>query len=217
MNKPIDTVLFDLDGTLIDTNELIISSFLHVMEHYFPGQYGRKEVLQFMGPPLVESFERVNPDQVDEMVAYYREFNLEQHDSLATGFKGVEETIKALDDRGIKMAIVSTKRNDGVIKGLKLMKLDHYFDVVIGLDDVKNAKPNPEPLHLAMKKLDSEPETSLMVGDNHHDVLGGKNAGTRTAGVSWTAKGREYLASYEPDFMLETMEDLLTIVQNNGK
>ncbi|KIL49976.1 pyrophosphatase PpaX [Jeotgalibacillus soli] len=211
MNKPIDTILFDLDGTLINTNELIIASFLHVMDRYFPGEYGRDDVLQFMGPPLVESFERINPAKVDEMVAYYRAFNLAQHDLLVTGFEGVGETLQALHDRGVKMAIVSTKRNDVVMMGLKLMKLNHYFDVVIGLDDVINAKPDPEPLNKALIALGSSPDTSLMVGDNHHDILGGKNAGTRTAGVAWTSKGREYLAGYEPDYMLETMQDLLKL------
>ncbi|KIL42933.1 pyrophosphatase PpaX [Jeotgalibacillus campisalis] len=217
MNKPIDTVLFDLDGTLIDTNELIISSFLHVMDLYFPDQYKREDVLPFMGPPLVESFQKVNPEKVEEMVNDYRAFNLEQHDVLITGFEGVEETIQTLSDRGIKMAIVSTKRNDVVIKGLKLMKLDHFFDVVVGLDDVKNAKPDPEPLLLALQKLGSSAETSLMVGDNHHDIDGGKNAGTKTAGVAWSAKGREYLLSYEPDWMLESMTDLLSIIPEPKK
>lgn len=212
MNKRIDTVLFDLDGTLIDTNELIISSFMHVMGHYFPGQYGREDVLQFMGPPLTESFAKVNPGNVEEMVEFYRAYNIDQHDLLVTGFNGVEETIKALHQNGMKMAIVSTKRNDVVHKGLKLMKLDQYFEVVIGLDDVTHAKPDPEPLLLALKKLGSEPGTSLMVGDNHHDIMGGKNAGTKTAGVAWSAKGRDYLQEYEPDWMLEEMTDLLDII-----
>jgi len=216
MNKRIDTVLFDLDGTLIDTNELIISSFMHVMDHYFPGEYGRQDVLQFMGPPLVESFQLVNPDRVEEMVQFYRKYNFEQHDVLVTGFEGVEETIVSLHEQGIKMAIVSTKRNEGVLKGLKLMKLDQYFDVVIGLDDVTNAKPDPEPLLLALKKLDSFPESSIMVGDNHHDILGGKNAGTKTAGVAWSAKGRDYLVQYEPDWMLESMTDLIRIIQESS-
>ncbi|PPA70203.1 pyrophosphatase PpaX [Jeotgalibacillus proteolyticus] len=217
MSKPIDTVLFDLDGTLIDTNELIISSFMHVMDHYFPAQYTRNDVLQFMGPPLVESFERINPAKVDEMVDFYRAYNLENHDLLVTGFPKVEEAVKELAERNIKMAIVSTKRNDVVIKGLKLMKLDHYFDVVVGLDDVKNAKPDPEPLLLALKRLNSLPENTIMVGDNHHDIVGGQNAGTKTAGVAWSAKGRDYLLKYKPDWILDSMMDIVSIISEPKK
>ncbi|MGD6968434.1 pyrophosphatase PpaX [Rossellomorea vietnamensis] len=212
MSKKITTVLFDLDGTLINTNELIISSFLHTMNTYFPDQYKRGDVLQFMGPPLEESFIKVNPDRVEDMVKTYRTYNLEKHDSLVTEFEGVFETVQTLSQNGCKLAIVSTKIRDVVIKGLKLTNLDQFFDVIITLDEVVNAKPDPEPVQKALSALGSTPEESIMVGDNHHDVLAGKNAGTLSAGVAWSAKGREYLDQYEPDFMLETMADLLDVV-----
>ncbi|MFB1082323.1 pyrophosphatase PpaX [Jeotgalibacillus sp. JSM ZJ347] len=216
MNKRIDTVLFDLDGTLINTNELIISSFMHVMDHYYPGEYSREDVLQFMGPPLIESFQALNPEKTDEMVNFYRAYNQKVHDELVTPFEGVDETVKELHKRGIKMAIVSTKRHEMVLRGLKLMKLDQYFDVVIGLDDVEHAKPHPEPLNKALKALGSTADQAIMIGDNHHDIEGGHNAGTRTAGVAWTSKGKEHLAAYKPDFMLEEMSDLLNIIEESG-
>ncbi|MGM0843848.1 MAG: pyrophosphatase PpaX [Bacillota bacterium] len=212
MNKKITTVLFDLDGTLINTNELIISSFLHTMNTYFPNQYKREDVLQFMGPPLEESFLKVNPDAAADMVKTYRTYNLEKHDSLVTEFEGVFETVQTLSQNGYKLAIVSTKVRDVVIKGLKLTNLDRFFDVIVTLDEVEKAKPDPEPVLKALEALDSTPEESIMVGDNHHDVLAGKNAGTLSAGVAWSAKGREYLDQYEPDVMLETMADLLDVV-----
>ncbi|TYS15240.1 pyrophosphatase PpaX [Rossellomorea vietnamensis] len=212
MSKKITTVLFDLDGTLINTNELIISSFLHTMNTYFPDQYKREDVLQFMGPPLEESFIKVNPDRVEDMVKTYRTYNLEKHDSLVTEFEGVFETVQTLSQNGYKLAIVSTKIRDVVIKGLKLTNLDQFFDAIITLDEVVNAKPDPEPVQKALLALGSTPEESIMVGDNHHDVLAGKNAGTLSAGVAWSAKGREYLDQYKPDFMLETMADLLDVV-----
>ncbi|WP_421381356.1 pyrophosphatase PpaX [Bacillus salacetis] len=213
MSEKITTVLFDLDGTLINTNELIISSFLHTMNKYFPDQYKREDVLQFMGPPLEESFLRVKPDAVDEMVKTYRTYNLEKHDSLVTEFDGVFETVQTLSQNGYKLAIVSTKVRDVVIKGLKLTNLDQFFDVIVTLDEVEKAKPDPEPINKALEALGSTPGESIMVGDNHHDILAGKNAGTYSAGVAWSAKGREHLDQYEPDFMLETMADLLDVVR----
>ncbi len=79
-------------------------------------------------------------------------------------------------------------------------------------DDVEEVKPNPEPLNQAMEALGSRPENTLMVGDSHYDILGGQNAGTYTAGVAWSIKGKEHLSSFKPDLMLEKMPDLLKYV-----
>jgi pyrophosphatase PpaX len=211
-NNNIDTVLFDLDGTLIDTNELIVTSYLHTLEQYFPGQFKREDVLPFMGPPLKEVFEDLNPTKVDEMIRTYRKYNISKHDQFVTEFEGVSETIKALSDNGFKLAIVTTKLADVAKMGLKLTGLDEYFEVIIALDDVEKAKPDPEPIFKALDRLSSNPESAMMVGDNHHDVLAGKNAGTKTVGVAWTLKGEEHLASFKPDYMLAKMTDLLPIL-----
>ncbi|WP_409295437.1 pyrophosphatase PpaX [Peribacillus sp. SCS-26] len=213
----INTLLFDLDGTLINTNDLIIASFINTLNIYFPEKYKEEDVLQFMGPPLHESFTQLDELRADEMVAKYREHNLANHDILVKEFEGVYETVETLHKEGYKMAIVSTKMHDTVLRGLKVARLDRFFDIIIGLDDVERAKPDPEPLMKALDILGSKPEEAIMVGDNHHDILGGKNAGTRTAGVAWTAKGRDHLDQFEPDYMLEHMSDLLSILEKEGK
>ncbi|GHH97528.1 pyrophosphatase PpaX [Neobacillus kokaensis] len=212
MNNKITTLLFDLDGTLIDTNELIIATYLHTLEKYYPGKYVREDVLPFMGPTLHEAFSTVDPERVEEMIAVYRAFNVAQHDVLVKEFPSVYETMKTLKEKGYKLAVVTTKREDVALKGLRLMKLDAFFDVVIAMDHVEKVKPDPEPIFKALELLGSTPEEAIMVGDNFHDILGGKNAGTLTAGVAWSLKGREFLAKYEPDYMLDEMTDLLTIL-----
>ncbi|HHY21381.1 MAG TPA: pyrophosphatase PpaX [Bacilli bacterium] len=208
----IDTILFDLDGTLINTNELIIASFLHTLEQYYPGQFTREKVLDFIGPPLYESFQNLDPEKVDEMITVYRTHNHAFHDELIEEYEGVYETIEALYEAGLKLAVVTTKIRKTAEIGLKLFGLDKFFPVVITIDDVKNVKPDPEPLLLALEKLGSKPETALMVGDNSHDILGGKNTGTKTAGVAWAIKGEAFIRSFEPDFVLQNMSDLLEIV-----
>ncbi|CAM3903837.1 pyrophosphatase PpaX [Mesobacillus zeae] len=212
MSNKINTVLFDLDGTLIDTNELIISSFLHTLENYYPGEYGREEVLPFMGPSLKETFGSINPAACDEMIRTYREYNLAHHDLLVKEFEGVYESVRTLHENRMKLAIVTTKLSDVVTMGLKLTKLDEFFPVVVAIDHVTNPKPDPEPVLKALDLLGASSANAIMVGDNHHDILSGKNAGTKTAGVAWSAKGREHLSRYEPDYMLERMPDLLSIV-----
>ena len=212
MNNDITTLLFDLDGTLVDTNELIISSYMHTLEQFCPGRFTREDCLPFMGPTLEEVFQGIDPDGAEEMVAVYRKFNLEKHDLLVKEFNGVYETIRTLHENGFKLAIVSTKIRNVVIKGLKLTNLDKFFDVVITLDEVENAKPDPEPLYKALDALGSKPEEAIMIGDNHHDILGGKNAGTLTCGVAWSLKGPEFLKQFEPDFIIDHMGELLDIV-----
>ncbi|MBM7713868.1 pyrophosphatase PpaX [Bacillus thermophilus] len=213
MNEQITTILFDLDGTLLDTNELIVTSYLHTFEQFFPGRFKREDVMPFLGPPLYDAFESVDPDKAEEMVKIYRDFNMEKHDLLVREFEGVFETIRTLHENDMKMAIVSTKIRKTVVKGLKLTGLDQFFDVIITLDDVEKAKPDPEPLLKALGALESEPHEAIMIGDNYHDILGGKNAGTFTCGVAWSLKGKDYLEQFHPDFMLKKMPDLLDIVK----
>lgn len=208
----IDTVLFDLDGTLINTNELIIASFLHTLDTYYPNKYKRQDVLAFIGPSLRETFSSMDLERTEEMIQAYREFNHAHHDELVQEYETVYETVEQLAKQGYKLGIVTTKARKTVEMGLNLTKLHQFFDVIVTIDDVEHVKPHPEPIEKALRLLDADPATTLMVGDNHHDVLGGKNAGTKTAGVAWTIKGRDYLAAYKPDYMLEKMSDLLTIL-----
>ncbi len=214
MDKKITTLLFDLDGTLIDTNELIIASFLHTLEHYYPNQYKREDVYAFIGPSLLETFSGLDRERAEEMIEHYREHNHLHHDLLVQEYEGVYETILALKERGYKLGIVTTKMSKAVERGLIKGRLDSLFDVVVTLDDVKKPKPDPEPIELALKLIGSSADETIMVGDNSHDILAGKNAGTKTAGVAWALKGREYLEQYGPDYMLDNMRDLLAIVES---
>ncbi|CAM4058465.1 pyrophosphatase [Bacillus manliponensis] len=208
----INTVLFDLDGTLINTNELIISSFLHTLHTYYPNQYKREDVLPFIGPSLHDTFSSIDKDRVEELIQCYRQFNHDHHDELVEEYETVYDTVKILREKGYKIGIVTTKIRETTNMGLKLTKLDSFFDVIVTIDDVENVKPHPEPIQKAIRLLEAKPEETLMVGDNHHDIVGGKNAGVKTAAVAWTIKGREYLESYNPDYVLEKMSDLLPII-----
>ncbi|MGM8366065.1 pyrophosphatase PpaX [Virgibacillus sp. W0181] len=207
----IDTVLFDLDGTLIDTNELIISSFEHTFEHYGL-TFTKKEIMEFNGPPLIDTFQEINPDLAEAMIDTYREHNIKHHDNFVKVFPYVLETVEQLRQHQIKMGIVSAKMRQGVLKGLSLTGLEDYFETIVSMDDVTHPKPHPEPVLKAMSNLGATPETSIMVGDNYHDIESGKNAGVKTAGVAWSEKGKEFLLNYDPTYMLEDMRDLLKIV-----
>lgn len=212
MGNKITTLLFDLDGTLIDTNELIIKSFLHTLEQYFPGQYQRNDVLPFLGPTLKDTFSVLNPEKVDEMSDVYRTFNKAKHDSFVTEFPDVYNTMKTLKESGFKMAIVTSKMSDVAMMGMKLTKIDSFFDTIVAFEHIEKPKPDPQALFKALDALGSDPNEALMIGDNGSDILAGKNAGVQTVGVSWSIKGKEYVSSFEPDYMLDQITDILPIV-----
>lgn len=211
--KQINTLLFDFDGTLLDTNELIIQTFLSVLGEHYPGRFGREDALHFIGPSLEQTFTAIDPERVEELTVQYRTLNRAMHDELVEEYDGVVETLRLLKAQGLKMAIVSTKRSETIRHGLDLMGVSDVFDVLVGLDHVSNPKPDPEPLNLALEQLGSSHDEALMIGDNSHDIEGGKNAGVRTAGVAWTAKGEDFLASFNPDFMLQHISDLLELTK----
>ncbi|KXH79333.1 pyrophosphatase PpaX [Sporosarcina sp. HYO08] len=218
MDKQITALLFDFDGTLADTNELILQSFEYVLNKYFPGQYAdRQSILPFLGPTLNESFGELDPEKEELLVEEYRAWNLEMHDQLVAEYDQVTETIKQLKAKGLKLAIVSSKRTDMIEKGIRLLKLEGLFEVIIGQDSVTNPKPNAEPILLALQKLNVSKDEALMIGDNYHDIVGGQNAGVRTAGVAWALKGEAYLQSFEPDYMLGHITDLLAIVDGENQ
>lgn len=208
-------LLFDFDGTLLNTNELIIQTFMHVLEERFPGQYSPKDCINFIGPSLKETFEQITPNEVEEMIEKYRQWNQANHDKLVTEYDGVVHTLEKLKEQGIRLAIVSTKRRDTIEKGLILMGAKDLFEFWVGVDDVKNVKPDPEPVLLAIERLGVQKEDAMMIGDNYHDIEAGKNAGVKTAGVAWSIRGEDFLRQYNPDYILQHISDLLTIVKES--
>lgn len=206
-------VLFDLDGTLIDTSNLIIRSFQHTFNLHYGRPLTPEEIYAFFGKPLKAALEHYGPGKVEELTQTYREFNLAHHDQLTTGFSGVPETIKALYDAGILMAIVTSKTKSTAIRGLKLFDMDKYFSVVIGHEECQKHKPEPEPVLLALEKLNLAPADCLMLGDSPFDLISAREAGVKTAAVRWTEIAWDSLLAEKPDYILHTIEDLLTICE----
>ena len=208
----IRTILFDLDGTLIDSNQLIHASFDYTFKQ-FNLTFTEEEILEFNGPPLIDTFKKIDPIKVDEMVETYRQHNYLVHDEYVRVFPKVVETLKQLKDRQVKLGIVTTKMANGVKMGIEKTGISDFFDTVITFDDVKHPKPHPEPVLKAMHALDAEASSTLMVGDNSHDIEAGKSAGIKTAAVAWSLKGKDRLLTYNPTIMLEEMTDILRYVE----
>lgn len=207
-------ILFDLDGTLIDTNELILQSFEHTLEHYFPGRYTRKDVLPHMGQPLVKQFALwAEAEQVPSLIETYRKHNVENHDRLVTVFPNVREVVQELQAQGCRMAVVTSKMRLTAEMGIRLFGLERFFETIVTIEDTEKHKPDPAPLQLAIERLGADPGKTIMVGDSPYDIQGGQAAGTATCGVAWSLRGREGLAPYKPDYLIQDMKELLEIVR----
>ena len=207
-----DTVLFDLDGTLLDTKPLIDRSFIHTFEHFRPGLVLTDEELDsFFGPSLRQTFSKYSDDQneIEEMIKYYREYNMKNHDEMVKAFPFATEVLKKLAKRGYKLGVVSSKRTDLVEHGLFISKLLGYMQIVIGEGDVSNSKPDPEGILLSMKQLNSK--KALYVGDGVGDILAGKNAGIDTVGVLYSDRAEQIIAA-EPTYTITDLNKLLIIL-----
>lgn len=206
-------VLFDLDGTLIDTNELILRSFEHALEHHVPGQYTRADVLPHMGEPLWDQMERFVPGQSPELVKTYRKFNIEQHDNYVQAFPHVREVLQRLHGDGVKTAIVTSKMRLTAEMGWKLCGLTPYLDAFVTIEDTAEHKPHPAPVLKAIQLLGADPASTLMVGDSPYDIGAGKAAGVKTAAVKWSLRGEEGLRPHDPDYLVADMLELEAIIR----
>jgi pyrophosphatase PpaX len=214
----IDTILFDLDGTIIDTNELIITSFMNVLEVQGLSPLTREQIIPKMGLTLERQLQLFSgQDDVMPLIQTYRSYNDIYHDEMVHPFPQVIEVIQSLHGRGIHMGVVTTKNRPGTLKVLEMFGLLEYMDSVVTVIDVKNPKPHPEPVLKAVKELGSDPLKTLMVGDSPVDIQAAKAAGVLSAGVAWSLKGEDELKKYEPEYMLHSMSDLYSLVgQESG-
>jgi pyrophosphatase PpaX len=208
------TILFDLDGTLIDSVRLILDSYHHTLAAHRLEARTDSFWLAGLGTPLRVQFKHWSDDPVrlEEMIATYRDYNLTHHDRMVTAYSGVVDMIRSIGQAGFRMGLVTSKNKPGALRGLKLVGLDQDIGLIVGADDVVNPKPHREPIDLALKQLGQRPEQTLYVGDSIHDMESGRAAGVRTAAVLWGPFDREHLAATHPDYWLEKPEDLLAIL-----
>lgn len=211
--RPLAT-LFDLDGTLIDSIELILNS----AKHAFTGRGGHvpddTEWLSGVGIPLATMFRRYARDEaeVEALIAKYREYQLEHHDRLTRCYDQVVETVDFLRAAGHPCAVVTSKTGWLAKRGLDHVGLGQHFDVIVGCDSCERHKPDPEPVLLALDRLGYRPDEAVFVGDSVHDMYAGNAAGVTTIAALWGPFNREDLVAANPRYYLERMADLPTLL-----
>ena len=213
MAKP-RIILFDLDGTLIDSVRLILDSYHHTMRtHGLPARTD-DDWLQGLGTPLTVQFADwgSDPKTLQALIATYRSYNLEHHDRMVTVYPGIVEAVRSIRSAGVRTGLVTSKNRQGALRGLGLAKLETMMDVLVCADEVENPKPHPEPVEKAVRLLGGVPRETIYVGDSIHDMQSGRAAGVLTAAALWGPFGRSHLKGAAPDYWLEEPEDLRTLL-----
>lgn len=203
-------VLFDLDGTLIDSIELILNSARHAFRDR-PGHVpDDAEWRGLIGMPLDASFRRYAKDDADvaALLARYREYQMANHDKLVKCYDEVVETVDFIRAAGHPVAIVTSKTTTMTQRGLDVSGLAPHFDTVIGCDVCERHKPDPQPVQIALDRLAYEPDEAVFVGDSVYDMLAGNAAGVTTIAALWGPFTRDDLVASQPAYFLERIRDL---------
>jgi pyrophosphatase PpaX len=203
-------VLFDLDGTVIDSGAIILASMRYAAREVLGADVPDEQLMAAVGGPGLEAqMHALAPDRVEELVTVYRAHNEPLHDELAC-CAGMEDVLLRLKDEGRRLGIVTAKRRQTVELAFARLPIEHLFETVVGGDETERHKPDPEPLLLALERLNARPEEAAYVGDAPFDVKAARTAGLFAIGVTWGGiHARERLEAEDPDALVDTPEELL--------
>lgn len=201
-------VVFDLDGTLVDTIGLIVASY----QHAFITVLGREEdemlIRSWIGQPLIRGFRSVSPEHADTLFETYLAWNHANTERLIRRYEGIDSLLGDLVGSGVRIAAATSKLRGPAEMAVRLTGLGAYLDTLVTMEDTSEHKPDPAPLLLALNRLGAEPGESAYVGDAVVDVQAARNAGMSAVGVTWGAGRPEDVAAAEPDVLAGTVADL---------
>ena len=208
--------LFDADGTLFDTVDLICRCFQYTSRKYTGREMSRREILAGYGLPLTGQLHKLIGDEgdLDRVLDDYMNFQLEILESSIAPFPGVVETLETLKQAGMTTAIVTSRRRHSMDRILEATDTARYFDIVVTPEDTVRHKPDAEPTLLAMKKLQAEREHTVFTGDAQFDIQSGSSAGIDTVFVTWSHAELSSLP-VQPTWTIDAMEDLTAVFAAN--
>jgi pyrophosphatase PpaX len=208
--KPLSAVMFDVDGTLLDTRDFVMKAYDYTLDYVSaqPDKALRDDLLKkLFGKPLTECYEVLVPGgDIVQLCRIHDEFQ-NNNLSMVLPFPNVARTIAHFKGRGVKVAAVTNRYRSSTETILEVQGLDVMMDYVIGFEDVANPKPHPEMLHKTLTYFGVEPDEAVMVGDSEWDIQAGRNAGTRTVGVR-TGFHPEVMERENPDFVFDDMFEM---------
>ena len=211
-------ILFDLDGTILDSAQMIVASLSHALRIHLGHAPDPEVLIAGIGTPLVDQLAhhaRVRgaetPEMVEALVKTYLDDNLARHDAEIRIFGGAKDTLNRLKQAGCTLGIVTSKPVSTATRGLDLFDLTNVFDVIVGCDSVTVHKPDPTPVLYALEQLSEDANHTLFVGDSTHDIHAGNRAFVSTAGVLWGPFKKADLMAAKPTYLVESFEELTSV------
>lgn len=207
--------LFDFDGTLVDTTEMIYQGMRHATTSVLGrDDFTREQLLANVGQPLPRQMEVLDAEKAELLLDSYRAHHEENHDDLIGEFPGIAESLQRLRDAGIRVAVVTSKRRRSVEMALEALPgLDLVVDRFVTLEDTTEHKPDPEPLLKGLELVGNVPkEEAVYVGDSPFDVQAAKAAGLRSVAVSWGAFSEDTLRQAEPDHLVPDIDSAVDVL-----
>jgi len=216
VNKPL--VIFDLDGTLLDTRDLIINTYKELFIKYQSEEAFTKEIqLEVLGPSLKTIFDKYFEEDSDKLIKEYRKLNHELHDEYCKMVPNCQLVLDDLKSKGYRMAIVSTKASDSVNLGLKQFDLQAYFEVILGSDNYNKLKPNKEGLIVACDLMKLSKDNAIYIGDSKTDIMAAKNAGIYSIAFLLNEDRKEDLISANANKYINDLKEITDILDGGNK
>ncbi len=210
-----DGFIFDVDGTLTSTNELIFSSFNHVTKKYLNKTVSDEEIIAMFGPTEDVILQEWMKNDYTEARKDYFDFYSSQHQHMADIYPGMIEILQFIKSKNIPLSIYTGKGKDSATITLKEIGVYDLFDMIVTGDDVKESKPSREGIDLFVEKFELDRNRVLMIGDAPADVIAAHSAGVKAASVLWDSYAKEKVMQMPSDFFFETVDEFKTFLENN--
>jgi pyrophosphatase PpaX len=201
-------VIFDLDGTVVDSVELIIVSFQHAIREVLGREVSREESVAWVGRPLREQMEHFSPEHAERLVEVYREFNHREHDRMLSLYDGIRQLLEHLRRAEVKVGLVTSKSRHTTQMAFDLTRIEEYFEATVCADEAAGTKPSAAPILACLEQLGVDAAQAAYVGDSPSDIQAARAAKVSAIGVTWGVFPVERLVAEKPDLLVHTIPEL---------
>lgn len=207
--------IFDVDGTITSSNDLIFASFNHVTKKYLGRTYSNEEITALFGPTEDVILKEWMKDDYEDARKDYYDFYEKNHDRMAKIFPGIKEILNAIKNKNYPIGIFTGKGRQSTAISLKAIGIYDYFDLIVTGDDVENHKPSPEGIIKCVNHFNLDTESVLMIGDAPADIIAAREAGVKVASVLWDSYAKDKVLNMESDFIFHNTEELKEFIFRN--